>query len=356
MWRAVKFLSVIALSTVMGILFSAVGRAGEQRWLAVGVSPQVVDVGTVREGETIQAKLAVVNMGDMPARVQVAPENPFQWSGLKLPIGLLSVEPAWVSCEPRLLVLEKPGDVAEVTVRVTVPPGTPGGVYGTVVVARTGIEDGKSGEVGVLVNTSSVALVTFTVAGEGSAFLDVGGHWAETEVMLLASRGIARGYPDGTFRPDIPVSRLEALLFEARMLRLPGEPAAYLSRFADCHEIPEWAIFTASAAAKAGLVEGELEGGRVFFRPGRPVTRVEAALFVLRALSLEERPTAPNTLLFTDAGEVPAWAAGDLGRAVAAGLIKGYPDGTIRPGAAVTRAELAAMLARVLARIENRTK
>lgn len=38
---------------------------------------------------------------------------------------------------------------------------------------------------------------------------DAAGHWAESAIRWAVARGLMRGYPDGSFRPDRPVTRGE---------------------------------------------------------------------------------------------------------------------------------------------------
>ncbi|MFM6814175.1 MAG: S-layer homology domain-containing protein, partial [Dolichospermum sp.] len=40
-------------------------------------------------------------------------------------------------------------------------------------------------------------------------FSDIQNHWSRAFIEALAARGILKGYPDGTFRPDNPVTRAE---------------------------------------------------------------------------------------------------------------------------------------------------
>lgn len=42
-----------------------------------------------------------------------------------------------------------------------------------------------------------------------SFFTDISGHWAESTINKWANKGIISGYPDGTFKPDSPVTRAE---------------------------------------------------------------------------------------------------------------------------------------------------
>lgn len=51
---------------------------------------------------------------------------------------------------------------------------------------------------------------------------------------------------------------------------------------------------------------------------------------------------------FTDADQISDWAVPEVARAAAAGLVTGYPDGTFRPQAPVTRAEAAVLICRTM--------
>lgn len=59
-----------------------------------------------------------------------------------------------------------------------------------------------------------------------TSFPDVpAGHWAESFIKVVSESGVVKGYPDGTFRPDQPVTRAELaavvnhLLYESRQGR-----------------------------------------------------------------------------------------------------------------------------------------
>lgn len=46
---------------------------------------------------------------------------------------------------------------------------------------------------------------------------DVTGHWAEKEIRRCMERGLMKGYPDGSFQPDKPVTRAELAVILDRM-------------------------------------------------------------------------------------------------------------------------------------------
>ena len=62
---------------------------------------------------------------------------------------------------------------------------------------------------------------TKPVENSGS-FSDISGHWAENEIKRAAAFGWISGYPDGTFRPDVRITRAEAMTMINRVLcRMP---------------------------------------------------------------------------------------------------------------------------------------
>ena len=46
---------------------------------------------------------------------------------------------------------------------------------------------------------------------------DVTGHWAEKAIRRCMARGLLRGYPDGSFQPDKPVTRAELAVILDRL-------------------------------------------------------------------------------------------------------------------------------------------
>ncbi|NOU65544.1 hypothetical protein GC096_16035 [Paenibacillus sp. LMG 31461] len=103
-----------------------------------------------------------------------------------------------------------------------------------------------------------------------------------------------------------------------------------------------WAEASIKQAVSAGIVMGYLDNT---FKPGRTVTRAEFAVMLMNALKPQGDGAA---LTFTDKEKIGSWAQKSIAQAVYAGIISGYEDGSFRPNAEITRAEMAAMIAKAL--------
>lgn len=170
-------------------------------------------------------------------------------------------------------------------------------------------------------------------------FKDVyrGGHWAFEVASCARMMGAMSGYPDGTFRPDRPLTRAEFVSALVRSRRLPETSSG--EAFSDV-DPKAWYAGAAGAARSLGWVQGS--GGKL--EPERPVTRAEACAVLGRALGV----SGPHAgLQFADAGAVPGWALDAVAYLAEKGAVSGYPDGSFRPSGTLTRAEFAALVYRL---------
>jgi eukaryotic-like serine/threonine-protein kinase len=93
-------------------------------------------------------------------------------------------------------------------------------------------------------------------------------------------------------------------------------------------------------AVTLGIVFGYPDGS---FRPDGNVTRAEFTSMLVRGLN-PEAEGAPLT--FKDKGTIGAWAVKAVQQAVELGIIHGYENGTFRPNANITHAEMISMVIR----------
>ncbi|MCR2806795.1 S-layer homology domain-containing protein [Paenibacillus soyae] len=179
---------------------------------------------------------------------------------------------------------------------------------------------------------------------EQPEFSDTGRHWGRNPIAEAARRGFAAGYPDGSFRPDEPVTRLQFALMLTRAKKLgSAEPTAL---FADSNDIPSWAAGPIAAAVQAGILQGYEDGT---LRPNERVNRAEMIVMLLRAYPPPGNESAAQPP-FEDGTDIPDWAESAVASACAMGIIEGRGDGRLEPAASATRAEAAALLIRMLDR------
>jgi peptidoglycan hydrolase-like amidase len=114
-------------------------------------------------------------------------------------------------------------------------------------------------------------------AGEPT-FSDIDGDVHEANIRAVAAAGIAQGYPDGTYRPTVPLNRGQMAVFLARAEDL--EPVEGTGGCDVDGHLYEGQI---RAVMAAGIATGDAEG---CFHPDQPVTRGQMATFLVRALGL----------------------------------------------------------------------
>jgi hypothetical protein len=94
-----------------------------------------------------------------------------------------------------------------------------------------------------------------------------------------------------------------------------------------------------NALVGLGIINGYSDNT---FRPNNTLTRAQAAIMIVRAIGLSTEGVSSN---FTDVPPTHA-AYKFISAAYQAGIINGYSDGTFRPNAFVTRAQIAIMVQR----------
>ena len=148
--------------------------------------------------------------------------------------------------------------------------------------------------------------------------------WFYTDVITLAESGVIGGYPDGTYRPTKKVTTGEALKMILLAAGYPEpEPAA-----------SHWARGYLNFAIEQGFLTRYEDISDLDVHMPRGLVANLAA----HALGLSApRPSGPFT--DTDSPYVEALCA--------AGIVGGYPDGTYRPVASISRAEIAAIVNRI---------
>jgi uncharacterized protein (DUF1800 family) len=157
--------------------------------------------------------------------------------------------------------------------------------------------------------------------------------WVEDSVRWITAKGYAAGWPDGTFRPNADISRGQVTNMLWKIAGSPtGHPAHGLS------DVPAW-LEPAVRWAKATGIVPPMTARRYRPNVNMPRTQVVGA-----AWRMAGSPTH-----FPDHGlsDVPAAINQAVRWAVTCDHMAGFPNGTFRPNAAITRAQVTRMLHRI---------
>ncbi|WP_082053364.1 S-layer homology domain-containing protein [Gordoniibacillus kamchatkensis] len=240
----------------------------------------------------------------------------------------------------RTIAIPDGADPARITTGVVVEPD------GTVrhVPTRIILIDGK-----YYAKINSLTNSTYTVVWQPLEFGDVANHWAKDAVNDMGSRMIIEGTGNGMFSPDRDITRAEfaAIIVRGLGLKLENETTP----FSDV-KVADWYNSAVNTAYAYHLINGFEDGT---FRPNDKITREQAMIILSKAMAitgLKAKLTvhsADATLRpFGDAAGVSSWAISSITDCVQAGIVSGRSGTELAPKAFITRAEVAAMVERLL--------
>ncbi len=176
---------------------------------------------------------------------------------------------------------------------------------------------------------------------------DVQGSWNQKCIENLAQRNIISGYPDGSFRPNSPITRSEfaAIINKAfpnaaatrKPLRFTDVPASY------------WGYNAIREASQTSFLSGY--PGNVF-KPNQNIPRVQVLVALASGLNYSPTKIVPTVLntAFDDANKIPDYARSKIAAATEKRLVVNYPNvNLLQPEQVASRAEVAAFLCQALA-------
>ncbi|SHK28755.1 S-layer homology domain-containing protein [Desulforamulus aeronauticus] len=192
----------------------------------------------------------------------------------------------------------------------------------------------------VLLVFSTTGWAANTAQQQAPYLTDIQGHWAKPAVEKVYALGLDKGFPDGTFRPTQAVQCLEAI---TTILNSTGykEQVAKIKRAKNApagpYPVPRDQNYMDFAVQQKFIPSDLLKT----FKYDRPISRGELATLLANTLYLMPPDTGK---IFTDGDTMPAEYLAAAQAVNDQGLMSGYPDGSFRPQASVSRGELAAIL------------
>jgi hypothetical protein len=175
--------------------------------------------------------------------------------------------------------------------------------------------------------------------------------WAAKAIASAADRGFLKGFPDGTFRPENNLTKIQALVSIVNGLNLSGGNPNVLMVYRDRVQIPSYATSAVTVATQKLLVINYPQPDQL--EPLRDITRAEVAVLIYQALVATglENPL-PSAYIVKPETEIPSfsdivghWAEQFIRALVSMNLTQGFADGTYQPDQAMTRAQYTALIA-----------
>lgn len=178
---------------------------------------------------------------------------------------------------------------------------------------------------------------------ETAVFTDTKGHWAESYIARATELGLFKGYPDGSFKPDLDVTRAQ---YVTVLYRMAGSPAVTgEAPFTDIADQSQEFRTAIAWGYENGYLNGKGEG---IFDPSGPVTRQEAMKILFGydggVSEMETMFTATYDSTYTDSDQLASWGKPAMYWGVYKSIITGTSETTLSPNGTATRAQLAKIL------------
>lgn len=211
----------------------------------------------------------------------------------------------------------------------------------------------------------ALMLAVLVVFGTGSIAgaavfpdLEARHSWAEDAITSMVTRGILKGYTDGTFKPDRSVTRLEALIIASRIMGVDEEENEQYSEAAtqvytdalsaynidykdEVAYLLYWGVLTTDDLSTY-LADGAKD---------QPLKRYEAAILLAKLVGGAEEVANSSVIIldFADADSIPSSAKAYVEYVYDQGLMNGMDGNRFEPAGELTRA----MISTVMYRAEN---
>ncbi len=184
-------------------------------------------------------------------------------------------------------------------------------------------------------------------------YTDMHNHWARFTVGKLSSRGSIKGYEDQTFRPDNRITKGEFAAMFVRAVATETEVEAAVAADASASEgckvcFPEhWSYPYLRYLAGVGAIPS----GDAQWEPNIPCSRRDAISAMWALTVRPAKSETPEGAGDPGAAGAPAGATDPEAAVVWAtqnGILRGYPDGSLRLDEVISRAEMAVIVSRYL--------
>ena len=208
-----------------------------------------------------------------------------------------------------------------------------------------------------VISLALIILLAITIGLPTSAvsFPDTEGHWAEEIVDKWSDAGVISGtsvfdyttYTYSTsFNPDEALKRGEM----AEILEeIFGWDEMAENTFSDLEYAEDGTTYLSDVSMYAAILKAVaadvMNGYNFHIEPFDSITREDACVMLCRAFEIE---TSTQATGFSDDADISSYAKAAVSAITGAGYMTGYEDGTLEPKGTITRAEILAVLDRMI--------
>ena len=197
-----------------------------------------------------------------------------------------------------------------------------------------------------------VTSIQFSFGAE--KFSDMSKHWSKQYVDEMVGEGILSGYPDGKFKPEEAITKMQALVAISRMFEQSDVDSIYNSNKGkysadfEKYAVPTWAQKPLVFCMDKGIFQQNLIKFLTEKGEQAPAKRWEVPIYIGKALGYNDRGKV-YVLDFEDVDDIPASAVPYVGALVENKIISGqtkYPSNKLvfNSYGVVKRGEMAKIL------------
>ncbi|MGB3655554.1 MAG: S-layer homology domain-containing protein [Rivularia sp. (in: cyanobacteria)] len=198
--------------------------------------------------------------------------------------------------------------------------------------------------VGITAGAIAPLLAPAPSFAQTNGFNDVSSnYWAATFITQLAQRGVIAGFPDGSFRPDAPVTRSQYAAMVRKAFDKRQERQAI--NFVDVSS-NYWAYSAIQEAYTTGFLSG-YPGG--VFRPTQNIPREQVLVSLSNGLDYVANNPQATLGYYNDAYNISDYARSPIAAATEKRMVVNYPNTKfLNPKGIATRADVAAYIYQAL--------
>jgi len=184
----------------------------------------------------------------------------------------------------------------------------------------------------------SLLVMSLSICFAASKFPDTVNTKYDAAAEYLSNKGVIKGYPDGTFQPNNPVTRAEMCVMVVNGLGLKKTTDLPMLKFSDINlqDKKHWGYDWIKILSENSLITGYPDGT---FGPDNNITYAEVMVILVRGMGLESKMTDKS------------WPTGWMNEASKQGLLTNVNYSN--PNAPAARGEIAVSVYNMVTKLEK---